>query len=628
MLQTIRENSKGILAKIFIGLVIAVFALFGVETIVGSLFFSDATVSVDGVEITETEIQAGVQRRLQQVYANASEDEIADINESTIRAEVIEQMIQQQLIINEAENTGITVSSRSLDREIASTPNFQVDGVFDNARAQAVLMSAGFTPQSYRAALARDGMVSQLVQAYTGSGFITSLEQEMLASLSEQTRDVRYLLIDYSAQAMDMEVQQEEIETYYQENQDTFMQDAMVSVNYLELNKDEMLQEVEVSEEDIEARFQEEQVEFESTVERRASHILLEATTAEELDAAREQAAELKGRIDAGESFEDLAAEYSDDLGSADSGGDVGYTTGDTFVAGFEEALQSLEIGEVSDPVETEFGIHLIKLTESNASEMESLDEARERIREDLQNEAVDEVFTSRSERLNTLGFESFDLEAPAEALGLEIKETELFTRQGGSGIAAERAFIDAAFSSEITVDELNSELVSIDERRSVILHLKEYQEPHVRPLEEVRAQIQVMLRSEKVADRAREMGESILGSLNSDQNIDSLLREQGLEWREAEGIGRESSELSPQLLDWIFTLPHPESEDEPHMEGLALNNGTYAIVSLSAVHPGSVDEMEQSRLQSISAFVIQTGGEQDFARLMQHLESAAKIQR
>src|SRR5690606_31746705 len=103
------------------------------------------------------------------------------------------------------------------------------------------------------------------------------------------------------------------------------------------LNKEDMLQEIEVTEEEIDARYQEERVEFESTVERRASHILLEAATADELAAARELATEIKGRIDAGENFEDLAAEFSDDLGSANNGGDVGYTTGDSFVTGFEQ---------------------------------------------------------------------------------------------------------------------------------------------------------------------------------------------------------------------------------------------------------------------------------------------------
>lgn len=628
MLQTIRENSRGILAKIFIGFVIAVFALFGIETIVGSLLQNNSTISVNGDDITENEIQTAVQRRLQQLYSTLSESEIAEIDESAIREEVIEQLIQQQLIVGEAQAAGIVVSSQSLDRQIANTPDFQVNGVYDDARAQAVLLSAGFTPLSYRAALARDGMVTQVLSSYTETGFTTSHELELLASLSEQTRDLRYLLIDYADQAMEMDVSDEEIEAYYQENQDAFMQEAMVSVNYLELNKGDMLDEVEVSEEEVEARYQEEQDTLQSSVERRASHILLEAFSSEEFEQAKTTAEELKARIDAGENFEDLAAEYSDDLGSADLGGDVGYTSGDSFVEEFEEALRGLELSEVSEPVETDFGIHLIKLTEINESEADSLEDARERIREELLNEGVEEIFAARSDRLNTLSFESFDLEAPADALGLEIKEAGPFTRQGGNGIAAEQAFIDAAFSSEILVDELNSELVSIDDSRSVVLHLREYQTPQVRPLEQVRAQIQVMLRNEKVAERAREMGESVLDSLRKDQNIDSLLNEQGLEWREVKGISRNSSELNPQLLDWIFTMGHPESEAEPHFSGISLNNGGYAIVALTGVHPGSLEDMEETRLQSLKAFVTQARSEQGFLSLMEHLESSAKIKR
>ena len=626
MLQKIRDNSNGIGSKIFVAFIIAVFALWGIESIVGTLLSDTSEVSVNGTDISEALVDYEADLRTQQIIQSLGD--ASDIDDAMIREATINELIQQELLIQAADRGGMVISNASLDRQIASTESFQVDGVFNNELAQAVLVSAGYTPSSYRESLSKDLLLNQLITAYSNSGFITQTELENLAALTEQQRSLRYLLIDYFDQALQMEVSDEEISAYYESNQDSYIRAEQVSVDYIVLDREQLREEIEISDDAVRARYNEEVESFQSRVERRASHILLEAFDDAGLETASQLAAELKTRIDDGESFEDLAREYSNDLGSNEYGGDVGYTSGDSFVDEFELALQSLEVGEVSPPVTTEFGVHLIKLTEMSNTDFDSYEEASERIRNDLVIAELTDIYNDQTEELNILAFESFDLVEPSEALGLEIQNSGLFSSQGGAGLAANQSFIDAAFSLEVLDDELNSDVIQLDENTSVVMHLHEHLLPEVRPLEEVRVQIQLQLRADKVRERAQEMGQTILSSLNNDQNINSLLEEQGFEWVQLNDLTRDSQAVNPELLRWIFTLPAPQGDTGLSVNGIMLSAGMYAIVDLESVTSGSVDSMSDEELQAVKEYIAQQSSADDFSSYLTALQSEAKITR
>ena len=318
---------------------------------------------------------------------------------------------------------------------------------------------------------------------------------------------MRYILVSLDTQLSNIDVTDEEIEEYYTANESQFMLEEQVSLQYIELDKDTIFDEVVVTEEQIVQRYEEEQLEYQSQIERRAAHILLESFDDEGMAEDLSLAAELKSRIDNGESFEALALEYSDDLGSAEEGGDVGYTTGDNFVEPFEQALLTLEVGEVSAPVQTEFGVHLIKLTERSESALESFEDSRERLERDLKSDEVDTLFLQRSEELGNLAFESFDLTDPAQLMGLEIQTTQLFSRSGGVGVAANSDVINTAFSPQILLDGLNSDLISITPSRSVVIRVLEHNQPQLQAMEDVRGEIQIMLQFEKIQEQTLQLG-------------------------------------------------------------------------------------------------------------------------
>ncbi len=363
MLQTIRDNSQGVIAKVIIGFIIGVFALFGAESIVGGFLQGNEVASVNGEEITEQELSVGIQN----VMASIGSD-LGSIDEELIREVALNQLIEDKLLMQAAQDSGMVISADSIDREIIRNPQFQINGQFDNDLARRTMASQGFTPQGYREALADRMVLGQLANAYAASDFVTESDLERIAALQTQTRDFRYLTIPLGTRTVGEEISEEDLRAYYDENQAMFTVPEQVTVNYVLLDKDAIFEEIEIDEAQIRAQYEEEVGEAEADIEKRVSHILFDVSEGE--DAAVAAAQQVKDRIDAGEAFEDLAAEVSVDTASGEAGGDIGYTDGTVFPDAVESALTSMEVGQVSDPVVSEFGVHLIKLTELDAADV------------------------------------------------------------------------------------------------------------------------------------------------------------------------------------------------------------------------------------------------------------------
>jgi len=624
MLQNIRNNTQGLIAKIFVGFIVFVFAIFGLDSIVGTIVNINSTVSVNGVAIDELAIESESQRITQDLLSSlGAQIDISSIDTTQFREQAINNLVERELLLQTAIENGMLISSSTLDRQIAQTPDFQVNGVFSNERARALLASFGLTPASYRASLQQQGLLNQMLDAYSTSSFATQAEMENLARINEEKRNFRYIRISAADLAQTQVITEEELSQYYDANSALFMQGERVSLEYLELNKNDLLAEVEITEEQIQAQYAAELSTLQAQTERRASHILLQA--GDELGEALAQAQELKNRIDNGESFEDLAAEFSIDGGSAQFGGDVGYTTGETFAEEFEAALSQLELNEVSDPVRTQFGVHLIKLTEITENEGPSLEESRERIERELQDQAVEDIYIARAEELNNLSFESIDLQEPANILELDIQTTELFDSAGGVGIASNADVIAAAFGADVQ-EGLNSELIALDESRSVVIRLLESREPELKTLAEVRGEIESTLRRQKAEEQAASLGETYLNNLNNGQNIDNLLAVQGLEWNRGQNLSRTSPGLEPEIRQLVFSMSKPEGD--PLIQGQQLASGDYIIAELQEVIPGSLEEMSEENRLALQNYLMQLTANSDFTAYMTGFEADADIER
>lgn len=626
MLQKIRDNTQGVIAKVFIGFIIAVFALFGVDSIVGTFVNAVPQLKVNGTEISALEIDNLAQRKTQEYIASLGPDaDLSNFDEAVYRQSAVDELIQRELLRQSAANSGMAVSTTSVDRRILQTQDFQVDGVYNDERARILLQSVGLTPAGYRATLAQEMLLNQILAAYSASGFVTNPELEQLARLVRQKRSFRYLTLALDAQGTDVEISDADIDAWYGEHQQDYRREEQVRIAWLELDRERLMEEIAVTEDEVRKRYDEEVATFEAQTERRAAHILFEASDDAAFAAAEERAAEVLAQLQGGAEFAALAAEFSDDTGSAEDGGDVGYTTGDSFVPEFEAALRELAVGEVSPPVRTEFGVHIIKLLEINATEIEPFESRRAALERDLKSQEVEKLFVARSEELGNLAFESLGLEEPASIMGLEIHTSDWFGRSGGTGITASPGVIAASFSPEVLQERLNSDLIRLDANRSVVVSVVDHQEPELRPLEDVRDEIVLTLRLQRMQEQARQLGETIVSALQSGDAIDTLLEAQGLAWSVVEAAERSDLRVNPLIMERVFSIAAPAA-DATRVEGFQLATGEYVVAELQSVQPGSMSDLQGEEEQSMRSFLSQQSAALDFAGYFFSLEERAEI--
>ena len=620
MLQTIRDNSQGIIAKVIIGFIIGVFALFGAESIVGGFLGGNNVTSVNGEDITEQELAVSIQNLMASIGAN-----IQDFDEELLREIALGQLIEDKLLMQTARDSGMVISEDSLDREILRTPQFQLGGVFDNDLARRTMAAQGFTPQTYRATLAERMMMGQLANAYAATAFVTDADIARIAELQTQARDFRFVSVPLGNRTLGQAIAPEDIQRYYDNNAAEFTVEEQVSLQYVVLDKNAIFDEVTVDADRVRSQYETERSEAVSSVERRASHILFDLSTDNEADVI-ERAAAVRMRLDAGEDFGDLAREFSVDDVSAEDDGDIGYTDGNVFPAEMENALAELDVGEVSEPVVSEFGVHLLKLTEYDVQEYPEFDEVSERIERTLKQAEVDQLYFSRLETLANLAFETFDLQSINEELGLDIQQSEFFGRSGGtSAVASDPNVISAAFSADILEDELNSDVIELSENRVAVIHLAEYRPAEVQPLEEVRAEIAVNLRRQMEQDMAREVGESILLALSAGDSVDDLLSTESLSWNERSGVQRDQFDMNTEIVGNVFGMSAPEP-GSVNIAGFGLNNGAYVVIELQAIHPGSVEQLAEGQREQLLAAIMESRGRSTFDGLLANLQNSARI--
>ena len=591
MLQDLRENSQGVIAKVIIGFIVAIFALTGVEWLIGGFIASPPVAEINGEEITEAQLQFNTQNLLASLGG-------ADIDQELLEQIALNQLIEETVLKQSADRAGMMLSSDRVDRAIIDTPSFQINGVFDSDLAVRTMASQGYNIPLYRQALSQSMLLGQIANAYSASNFITGSELESIAELTQQTRDFRYVSVTMGTRTLGNAIGQDEIQRYYDENPAEFTQDESANINYVVLDRNVIADEIQVDEAEIRAQYEAQRADFEGSSEKRASHILFEVGGSMDEAAAIELAATARQRLLDGEDFGAVALEMSSDTVSAEEGGDIGYTDGSAFPQPIEAALETLALNDISEPVVTEFGVHVVKLTEDAENVYQAYEEVSDRIERELKRAEVDLLFAERIEDMSNLAFETGDLITISEQLGLEIQSADSVPRAGSSGLFANQALITAAFSDEVMLEGNNSDVIEIGDNQAVVLRVEQFNESAVLPLEDVMGEISVILRTQMEREAVQNLGEELMIAVEEGADVEALLAENELEWLDAENISRNDFSVNREVVDHIFTMTAPEGE--PVVSSVSLANGTYVLVELNQVNPGefsSIPEPERNRL-------------------------------
>jgi peptidyl-prolyl cis-trans isomerase D len=347
----------------------------------------------------------------------------------------------------------------------------------------------------------------------------------------------------------------EQIATYYAENTDDFVRPESASIDYVILEKTALADSIALEDGAVLAQYELEKSQFEGSAEKRASHILFEtgpSMTVDEAQAAAELAIQ---RLNSGEDFGALALELSSDQISAEEGGDIGFSDGSAFPEEIEEALIALSVGEISAPVQTDFGVHVVQLTEDNTAVFQDFAEVEARIERDLKSAEVEQLYAGALSDLSNLAFESSDLSRLSEELNLPILTSGSFDRSGGGGLLSEQAVIDAAFSDEVMLDGNNSDAIELGTDRAVVLRLNTLTPEGVYPLEEVEPRIAVALRSQMERDAVAALGDELVSLLEQGEDLSDFLANNELSWREGDAVRRSQSAINREIVEAVFAL-------------------------------------------------------------------------
>ncbi|KZY62317.1 hypothetical protein A3742_05375 [Oleiphilus sp. HI0071] len=627
MLQDVRQGMQGTTAKVIVWGIAITFALFGVESIVGGIGGEPDVVEVNGEGIPESEFKIAVERKKRQLLMQMGEAADPDlIDDGLLSQSVLDGLVQEKTLEQDANDKGLYISVAMVDEYIRGMNEFQVDGEFSNQRMQSVLGSAGFTLNSFRDSLAKQFVIDQSRTGLIGSAFVLESEENALVKLDRQTRTFGMTVLSADEYKDEIEITDAEIQSYYNENASMFVQPENVDVSYVVLRKSE-LDQIDVASEEVEARYELELQDFVGDEQRRASHILVSISDEVTEEEALAKVTELKTKIDAGEDFSVLAKENSDDEGSAVDGGDLGFSGKGVYVSGFEDALFSMEEGAVSEPVKTEFGYHLIKLLEVQVNEPPELAERAPVLEAEILAEKRDQQYVDLVQQLADISYSSPDLVDPADELGLELQQRIGVSAESQDEIFSELKVQRALFSDENLSGEHNSEVIELDEGLALVFKVEDYHEASTKSLEQVRDEVTALLTKEKAGQYAASIGNAFIVRAEAGEHADLVAEDMSFAWEQKVSVRRDDFSVNPDLLFKVFSMDKPAGE-QPVIGGFELSNGDYAVVSLTAVSSGSLEDITMIEKQSIKSSLGASYGGTDYASYLTSIEESAIVER
>jgi len=588
MLQSIRDRLSGPIVWVIVALIAIPFAFWGVESFQSS--GGDPTVAkVGDQKITEAQLQAAYDQRMRQLQQMLGESFRADMIEpQRFREGVLQEMIQETTLRQHAKTAGYTATDAALLTTLNTIPAFQKDGKFSAETYKEALARQGMTPQSFEAQL-RDGLtIDQVRESVLGSGFVTSAESAAAWRLARQERTFSYVSFKAASYEPTVTVSDDAVQKYFADNSARYSAPERLKLQYLELALDELPPAAEPETAVLKAVYDADVARFSTPEERRASHILVNFGA--DKDAAEKKALALKARLDSGADFAALAREASEDPGSKTAGGDLGWVRHGLMTPKFEQALFELKPGAVSAPVETEFGWHLIKLSEIKAAQTKPFTDpaVQAELLETYRQRDAQQRYQELADKLGQLAFENAtSLEPVAKELKLELKTSDWFGRTGGTGIAANPEVLKAAFEPEIIRDGENSKPLAAGENRQVVFRKAEYESARPRKFEEVAETIRTELKLQAARAKASADADALVKQLSEGAVFETALSERQLAATSPGSVRRDAEGLDRQILSALFKLPRPAAS-KLQIGKTQLDNGDIVVLALSGVRDGT----------------------------------------
>jgi len=614
MLTKIREKAQGAFAWGILIIICVPFALWGIQN------YLDTGEEAPVASVGDKDF---FQRDVNKAYEQYSQNlQGMTIDEQTLKAQALEKLIKDEVLLQYVHANGLVTTDDAAREFIQSLPYFQVDGKFDDKRYKTMLnlqkMSSGEFVNRIKNAL----IMEQFQRSIIDSSFATKYDVESFFKIQNQQRDVDYVTV--AVQKLAEQPAEEEIAAYYQQHQDLYQTPEQVSVEYIELSLEDIAKTIAVTDDKLKAFYEEQKDQYTTPERRKISHILFAINDKVDEKTALEKALKAQKEL-ANKDFAAVAAEVSDDQLTAKTGGDLGLFNAGVMEKSFEDAASALKLGEVSNPVKSAFGYHLIKVTELVPGEIKPFESVKNEVTKAYQKAQAENAFYEAGETLTEMSYENPDnLKTVADALGVTIKKSALFTKDKGDSIAADEKIRNAAFTEEVLQGN-NSTPIELGTDRLVVLRMLEHKPAAARELNDVKKDIVAVLLYDKAKQQAIETAKKIKTRLQAGESIQTVAAENKLQVKTVAGLTRSKEDVPLPLSQAIFKAAKPVG-GKPTVFIAELPAGEQVVVSLSKVKEGVMTEDDKKQMELATKNIAKAFGQTEFNALINSLQAEADI--
>jgi len=606
MLSAIRNKSKGWVAYLVVGFITIPFALFGIQDYVSSSANSSiASVNGEDLDVNTFARELNTQQRnLKQQLGAAYSQEI----DNALKQNLLDSMINEKLIENFANSLDIVTLDDEVRSVIEMNPAFQVDGEFSEDRYSQILRLNSFSPAGYELAQSEALTRDQIKRNLSGSAFMSSIQIKQLNNLASQEREISYIVLNTSDYESQVSVSKSLISDYFNENRSNFIEGRKVKVDFVELSLGDMEEPATPDEETLKRLYDDNTELYTNPERRRTQHILVES---------EDLANELLDQINKGANFDELAIANSEDTSSNEMGGDLGFNERGLIGMEFDEAAFSMNIGAISEVVSSDYGFHIIKLTDIENERIQSFDDATEQLVALNKSNVTKKMLFDLLEEFTSLAYEE-SLDMVADQFDLELQTSDYFANVSKK---YDDAFISAAFSKAVIDEGENSQVIEISAEKFVVLTLSSIQPEREKELDEVKGQVESILTNIAAKKLIENLSLTIATALVSGDElmINKLLTDNGLEWNNEGWISR-AKELPFDLTSIAFSIPKPI--DGEHTYGSrSIDSLTSLVIDLSGVRLP-----EEDTDTGIAALYLSQENSEMFVSLIKQLRENAEI--
>jgi peptidyl-prolyl cis-trans isomerase D len=614
MLTKIREKAQGAFAWGILIIICVPFALWGIQNYLDT--GEEAPVASVG---DKDFFQRDVNRAYEQYSQNLQG---MTIDEQSLKAQALEKLIKDEVLLQYVHDKDLVTTDDTAREFIQSLPYFQVDGKFDEKRYKTMLNLQKMSSMEFVNRIKNALIMEQFQRSIIDSSFATKYDVESFFKIQNQQRDVDYVTVALQKPAD--QLSEKDIEAYYQAHQDLYQTPEQASVEYIELSLEDIAKTIAVTDEKLKAFYEEQKDQYTTAERRKISHILFAVNDKTDEKTALEKALKAKQEL-ANKDFAALAAEVSDDKLTAKKGGDLGLFNTGTMEKAFEDAASALKLGEVSNPVKSAFGYHLIKVTELVPGEVKPFDSVKNEVTKAYQKAQAENAFYEAGETLTEMSYEHPDnLTTVADALGITIKKSNLFTKDKGDGIAENEKIRNAAFTEEVLHGN-NSTPIELGTDRLVVLRLLDHKAAAARELKDVKQDIIAVLQADKAKQLTAEKAKQIKAKLQAGESIQAVAAENKLQVKTASGLTRSKDTVPLPLSEAIFKAAKPVA-NKPTTFIAELPAGEQVVVNLSKVKEGVMTEDDKKQLDLATKNIAKAFGQTEFNALVNGLQADADI--